>query len=292
MTWPFENDTDAITRKIASSKLKHDKLKKRISVFAIALAAMLISAVLFLVSGIATVNRNGGNSITGSYHALISGISQKEFDNIRKEEGVLLTGLTASLGSSKSGNSRLNISYANPDALILNGLSVKEGKMPESENDILIEKEYLLHLGMDAKIGDIISIFMPDTQEETEFMISGYLKTAATGTDRTLYAAIVSGQFFNERNGWSVFSPSVLIRVNTGTATSKAGIETLVAEIIKNAGIERTPSINEAYINLSKPSILLVGTAIAGLAIIIIAGVLVIYCIFYIAIINSIKEYG
>lgn len=117
MTWPFENDTDAITRKIASSKLKHDKLKKRISVFAIALAAMLISAVLFLVSGIATVNRNGGNSITGSYHALISGISQKEFDNIRKEEGVLLTGLTASLGSSKSGNSRLNISYANPDAL-------------------------------------------------------------------------------------------------------------------------------------------------------------------------------
>lgn len=90
----------------------------------------------------------------------------------------------------------------------------------------------------------------------------------------------------------AIFSPSPLNRVNTGAATSKAEIEKLIAEIVKNAGIERTPSINEAYINLSKPSVLLVGTAIAGLAIIIVAGVLVIYCIFYIAIINSIKEYG
>ena len=135
MIWPFENNTNAITRKIASSKLKHDKLKKRISIFAITLATMLMSAVLFLVSGIAAVNRNGGNSITGSYHALISGVDQKEFDKIRSQEQVLLTGLTASLGSSKAGNSRLNISYANSDALILNGLSVKEGKMPESENE-------------------------------------------------------------------------------------------------------------------------------------------------------------
>ena len=94
MIWPFENNTNAITRKIASSKLKHDKLKKRISIFAITLATMLMSAVLFLVSGIAAVNRNGGNSITGSYHALISGVDQKEFDKIRSQEQVLLTGLT------------------------------------------------------------------------------------------------------------------------------------------------------------------------------------------------------
>ncbi len=292
MIWPFENNTNAITRKIASSKLKHDKLKKRISIFVITLATMLMSAVLFLVSGIAAVNRNGGNSITGSYHALISGVDQKEFDKIRSQEQVLLTGLTASLGSSKAGNSRLNISYANSDALILNGLSVKEGKMPESENEILIEKEYLLHSGSDAGIGDTISIFMPDTQEETAFTISGYLETAAAGTDRTLYAAIVSEQYFKEQNGWTKYAPSALIRVNTGAAASKAEIEQLIAEIMKNAGIERTPSMNEAYINLSKPSVLLVGTAIAGLAIIIAAGVLVIYCIFYIAIIHSIKEYG
>lgn len=292
MTWPFENDTSAIIRKIASSKLQHNKLKKRISIFTIALATMLMSVVLLLVSGIATVNRDGGNSITGSYHALISGITQQEFESIQSEEQVVLTGLTASIGSSKIGNSRLNISYSNSDALTLNGLTVTDGKMPELENEILIEKDYLDYLGMNVGIGDTISIFMPDMQEEMSFVLSGYLKTAASGTDRTLYAAIVSKQYFLTHNGWEVFSPSAMIRVNTGTATSKADIEKLVEEIVKGAGIEKAASINEAYINLSKPSILWIVAAIAGLAIIIMAGILVIYCIFYISIINSIKEYG
>lgn len=39
MTLPFENDTGGIIRKVASAQLKHDKLKKGLSVFAIALAA-------------------------------------------------------------------------------------------------------------------------------------------------------------------------------------------------------------------------------------------------------------
>lgn len=292
MTFPFENDTSAIIRKITHSKLKHDKLKKRISIFAIALATMLMSAVLLLVSGIVTVNKNGGNSITGSYHALISGADQEDFENLQSKEQVILTGLTASIGTSKVGYSRLNISYANSDALVLNGLSIEDGKMPESENEILIEKDYLIHLGVDARIGDAISIFMPDTNEETEFLISGFLKTAATGTDRTLYAAIISEQYFNTQNGWEIYSPSVLIRVDTGAAASKKDIEKLITEIVRNAGVEKKVSINEQYINFSKPSIFLIGTAIAGLAIIIAAVVLVIYCIFYISIINSIKEYG
>lgn len=292
MTLPFENDTSTIIRKIAYSKLKYDKLKKRISIFAIALATMLMSVVLLLLSGIATVNKNGGNSITGTYHALISGACQEDFENIRSKEQVILTGLTAPIGTSKVENSRLNISYANSDALVLNGLSVEDGKIPESENEILIEKDYLIHLGVNAGIGDVISIFMPDTHEETEFIISGFLETAATGTDRTLYAAIISEQYFNTHNGWEKYSPSVLIRVNTGTAASKEDIETLIMEIVRSAGVEKKASINETYINLSKPSIYLIGTAIAGLAIIIAAVVLVIYCIFYVAIINSIKEYG
>ena len=76
MTWPFENDTSAVIQKLASAKLKHNKLQKRVAAFAIMLAAALMSAVLLLTSGIAAVNRDGGNSVTGSYHALISGIGQ------------------------------------------------------------------------------------------------------------------------------------------------------------------------------------------------------------------------
>ena len=290
MTWPFENDTSAVIHKIASAKLKYGKLQKRISIFAIALAAMLMSAVLLLISGIAAVNRSGGNSVTGSYHALISGVSQEEFERLQAGQESVLTGLTVSMGGIKAGNGRLNLSYSNTDALTLNGLTVSDGRMPESEHEILIEKDYLDYLELDAGIGDSISIAMPGTQDETVFSICGYLETAASGTGRSLYAGIVSEQYFLAQGGWDAFSPSAMIRVNT--AASKAEIEKLVVEMLDHAGIRKIPSFNEAYINLSKPSLFLIGTAAAGLAVIIVACILVIYCIFYIAIVNSIKEYG
>ena len=292
MTWPFENDTSAVIHKIASAKLKYGKLQKRISIFAIALAAMLMSAVLLLISGIAAVNRSGGNSVTGSYHALISGVSQEEFERLQAEQESVLTGLTVSMGGIKAGNGRLNLSYSNTDALTLNGLTVSDGRMPESEHEILIEKDYLDYLKLDAGIGDSISIAMPGTQDETVFSICGYLETAASGTGRSLYAGIVSEQYFLAQGGWDTFSASAMIRVNTRTAASKAEIEKLVVEMLDHAGIRKIPSFNEAYINLSKPSLFLIGTAAAGLAVIIVACILVIYCIFYIAIVNSIKEYG
>ena len=290
MTWPFENDTSAVIHKIASAKLKYGKLQKRLSIFAIALAAMLMSAVLLLISSVAAVNRSGGNSVTGSYHALISGVRQEEFERLQAEQESVLTGLTVSMGSIKTGNGRLNLSYSNADALTLNGLTVSDGRMPETEHEILIEKDYLDYLELDAGIGDSISIAMPGTQDETVFSICGYLETAASGTGRSLYAGIVSEQYFFAQGGWDAFSPSAMIRVNT--AASKAEIEKLAAEMLDHAGIRKIPSFNEAYINLSKPSLFLIGTAAAGLAVIIAACILVVCCIFYIATVNSIKEYG
>ena len=290
MTWPFENDTSAVIHKIASAKLKYGKLQKRLSIFAIALAAMLMSAVLLLISSVAAVNRSGGNSVTGSYHALISGVRQEEFERLQAEQESVLTGLTVSMGSIKTGNGRLNLSYSNADALTLNGLTVSDGRMPETEHEILIEKDYLDYLELDAGIGDSISIAMPGTQDETVFSICGYLETAASGTGRSLYAGIVSEQYFLAQGGWDAFSPSAMIRVNT--AASKAEIEKLVVEMLDHAGIQKIPSFNEAYINLSKPSLFLIGTAAAGLAVIIAACILVVCCIFYIATVNSIKEYG
>ena len=130
MTLPFDNDTSAAIQRIASAHLKHDKLKKGLSVFAIALATFLMTAVLLLVSGIKTVNRNGGNSITGSYHALVTGVTQEQYERLAGDSHIELLGFNASLGSVSDNDTHLNISCTNRDSLILNGLSVSEGKMP------------------------------------------------------------------------------------------------------------------------------------------------------------------
>ena len=292
MTLPFENDTRRVIRRITSAQLKHDRLKTVLSVAAIALATFLMSAILLLISGIITVNQNGGNSVTGSYHALVSGVTQEQYNKLFTDSRIELLGLTASMGSVKVGEDRLNISYSNIDSLTSNGLYVSEGEMPKLENEILIEEEYLLSQKIDAEIGDIISLPVSGGQDKTDFRISGYLETAAKGTERTLYASFVSKEYFEAIGGWEAFPPAVMFRINSDALTNQADVRSVVAQISASAGIEQTPSINETYINLSQPSVLMIAAAIAGLAIIIMSGVLVIYCIFYISIISSIKEYG
>ena len=292
MTWPFENDTSAITKKLAAAQLKKEHLKKVFTIIAISLATFLMSSVLLLISGIITENQDGGNNITGSYHALLSDVEEEQYQKLSKDLRVELSGLTASIGSIKSGDDRLNISYSNKDALTLNGLSISEGKMPESKNEILIEKEYLASQKINAGIGDTILLAAPDKGEQTSFVITGYLKTGTKGTARSLYAAIVSEEYFLAADGWNAFSPAVMLRVNSDTLTNSEDIRNLISQIAFDAGCEQSPSYNEAYLNLSQPSILMIAAAIAGLIIIVIAGILVIYNIFYISIINSIKEYG
>lgn len=292
MILPFENDTSRVIRRITSAHLKHDRLKTVITIFAITLAAFLMSSILLLISGIITVNQNGGNSVTGSYHALVSGVTQEQYNKLSTDSHIELLGLTAPLGSVNVGKDRLNLSYSNIDCLTLNGLSVSEGKMPLQENEILIEEEYLFSQKIDAKIGDTISLPSPDGQDKTDFRISGYLETAAKGTERTLYAAIVSEEFFKAIGGWDTFPQTVMFRIKSDALTNQADITSVAVQTSADAGIEQTPSLNKSYINLIQPSVLMIAAAVAGLAIIIMAGVLVIYCIFYISIISSIKEYG
>ena len=177
MILPFENDTSRVIHRITSAHLKHDRLKTVITIFASTLAAFLMSSILLLISGIITVNQNGGNSVTGSYHALVSGVTQEQYNKLSTDSHIELLGLTAPLGSVNVGKDRLNLSYSNIDCLTLNGLSVSEGKMPLQENEILIEEEYLFSQKIDAKIGDTISLPSPDGQDKTDFRISGYLET-------------------------------------------------------------------------------------------------------------------
>lgn len=292
MTLPFENDTNSFIKKLASAQLKKERLKKIFTIVAISLATFLMASVLLLVFGIITVNQNGGNNITGSYHALISSIEKEQYQKLSDDVRVDLCGFTASIGSVKSGKDRLNISYSNNDALTLNGLSVSEGKMPEKDNEILIEQEYLIRQKINAKIGDTILLPDPNNGEEKSFIITGYLKTGAKGTDRSLYAAMVSEEYFLKMDGWNNFSPAVMLRVNLDAKTNSEDVKNFISEIAADAGCKATPSYNEAYLNLSQPSVLMVMAAVAGLVVIVIAGILVIYNIFYISIINSIKEYG
>lgn len=68
--------------------------------------------------------------------------------------------------------------------------------------------------------------------------------------------------------GWNNFSPAVMLRVNLDAKTNSEDVKNFISEIAADAGCKATPSYNEAYLNLSQPSVLMVMAAVAGLVVI------------------------
>lgn len=91
--------------------------------------------------------------------------------------------------------------------------------------EILVEKDYLTKQGIDAKIGDKIVLPGENNQERQEFVISGYIKTSAKGTDRSLYAAIVSMEYFLDIDGWNTFTPMAMFRLKSQYASESEQIQ-------------------------------------------------------------------
>lgn len=294
----FGNNNKAIIKKLARAGAKTNRLKNRLSLLAIALATVLMVSVLLLMVGVANMTNNQNNTAVGSYHAMSTGVTEAQFRRMGEDERVEAAAVTASVGHSKSGGVQLNASYSDAAGLRLCGLAVEEGEMPTAENEILIEKDYLKRLGLAAQIGDRIFLelafdYAADGQSYAgEFVVSGFLKTSATGTNRSLFGAVVSEKFFSAHGGWQAAPLSVVFRMAGVAAMNDEQIKQTAAGIAADAAITGKPFIHTAYLRLLKPSFAMVAAAGAALIIIAAAGALVIYCIFYIAVVNHTKEYG
>ena len=58
MTWPFENDTSAITKKLAKKSLQSEKRRNLMVVIAVALAAFLICFTGIVATSLTQMQRN------------------------------------------------------------------------------------------------------------------------------------------------------------------------------------------------------------------------------------------
>lgn len=296
MTFPFENDTNRIVSQLAYADLDRNKLKKRLSLLAITLATILITMSMLLPIGADTMNKKRENPYIGYYHGLIGGASLEQVEAIKTHPSVEEIGVTTTVGISKSEDSTLNIIYGDKNALEYTVNSIEEGLAPRKSNEIAIEKDYLRKLGLSAGIGDEITLSYTEQMTvkmvEKTFVISGFLETSASGTSRAVFGAVVSEAYMLENKVWDRLLATVLYCVGGENSFSTIEIEELVIQVAKDTGFEEEPFINEGYLNFLNPKAAYIMGMIVLIAIVMISGALVIYCIFYIAIVNQIKQYG
>ncbi|NBI66098.1 ABC transporter permease [Pseudoflavonifractor sp. 60] len=294
MTWPFENDTSAVIRKLSNARLRHNHFRNRL----IGVIIFMAAAIMAFVSSYA-YNVTSEYAASTAYQGIFQNLSQENISLLTADPRIESVGVYRSVGMTERENGvTMGIVCSDEATMRLSNITLMEGCMPQAANELLIEKGYIDALKLKADIGDTISVYYRNQAsrqlETADFQITGFIQTAAeSDRNRVAYNAIVSQNFVRKNSALSAGPVAAMISVRDTAKYTNQELKELIRTIGLDCGISTDNiQINNLYIdsnNMSKETVLtvlLVGLVLLGVCF------LVIYNIFFISVMNNVTSFG
>ncbi|XCP86995.1 FtsX-like permease family protein [Roseburia hominis] len=294
MTWPFENDTSAVVRRLSDARLRQSRFRNNL----IGIIIFMAAAIMAFVSSYA-YNIANDYAASTAYQGIFQNLSQEDIPLLKADSRIEDVGVYQSIGMTEQGNGiTMGLVCSDETTMQLSNITLAEGHMPQTANELLVEKGYLDALNLNAGIGDTISVHyrsLASRQLETkDFQITGFIQTSAENDrNRVAYNAIVSQNFAQEDPAFSAGPVSAMFSVRNVTKYTNQELKELIRNIGQDCGISADNiQVNNLYIdsnNLSKETIftvLLVGMVLIGVC------SLVVYNIFFISVMNDVISFG
>ncbi len=153
MTWPFENDTSAITKKLAKKSLQSEKRRNLMVVIAVALAAFLICFTGIVSTSLTQMQRN---QVVDTYEAVWLGVEENDIETLKGVPEFERVGGYYMLGEELS-EQGYHASYVYCDAQMMeigrDQMKLLEGNLPQKANEVIVSEYFLSTYGNNAKIG-------------------------------------------------------------------------------------------------------------------------------------------
>ncbi len=158
MTWPFENDTSAIVKKLARRSLASEKRRNLMVVVAVALAAFLVCFAAVISVSIAQIQRN---QVADTYEAVLDGMDESQVAALKELPEFARVGEYYLLGQEHS-KQGYNASYVYCDSDMMyiarSQMELVKGRLPELADEIAVSESFLSVYGLDAKIGETVRL--------------------------------------------------------------------------------------------------------------------------------------
>ncbi len=281
MTWPFENDTSAIVKKLAKRNLKADKTRNVLIIITIAFAACLIMAtILYFLNG----QRASRNSAEGMYQATISDLDDETACIIQNDDRVI-AGFSYLMGMIDYGEYKVAVRSMDENLMQLAKYPAINGRLPETEDEVAVTQAFLDRKGLSSGIGDTIKLSL--TGDEQSYTVCGILPVTESN-----YAIYVTPSFV-KRNAESPLY-SAYIHAKGTDALSEEGLKNYIRSLAGEWGIElRDVEFSGYYFSLIRQRSFEYMTIITFVTLIVtLACALVIYSLFFVSIIRKTNEYG
>ena len=285
MTWPFENDTSAITNKLAKESLKSEKRRNFMIIIAISLAAFLMSMCGTLFFAFQESQNN-----MATFQASYDNLTEDKIEKLRHQPEIEMVASLYNLGEIKMPEGySLYLAYMDDAACYIarNQFTLKDGTMPSKENEIAVDREMVNKYFSNTAIGDKISFQINGKSQD--FVISGITESSTESQGN--YSCYISKSFVENSSNYNPAKYQSYVCFADADSTSKEILKERIASIGKEIGADYSLSFLffRENMGLSFENIL---TFVSLSVLVLFAGITVIQSIFRISINEKIRNFG
>ena len=187
MTWPFENDTSAITKKLANRSIKADKRRNIFIIVTIAFAACLMTVLALYTFG---KSHELKTFLQGRYQAAVIDVDLETINDLRQDSNIEMVGTEALVDSFRVDDYTLNVNFRDSNNLYLYSTEFV-GNLPDKENEVAVSEAYLKHIGRPVELNQEIELPLQNGKN-ANFTVCGLLHD--DGANRR-YQVLVSDSF-------------------------------------------------------------------------------------------------
>lgn len=285
MTWPFENDTSAITNKLAKRSMKTDKRSKAFLLLTIALSVCMIFSIILISAGAQEEFKNTQRS---KAQIAILGITDDQLSSLRQNKDVQWIGEYAAIGLFYSGNKTITVAYGSEDYFTHQEEMYLQGSVPQKANEIMLPQNYIDFLGESYRPGDTITFDVTGTGGEAEYTLSGILNEDRKSEGYFVYLSKDLAMSLMDHLQVTAYT-----RLNTDAIRSDSILD-FTDKIIENTGIV------EDQIYLTEYSAVMTGVIQSGIqlpipllaALTAVLAATIVYGVFYTKITKNVQMFG
>lgn len=295
------------TTRTAIQNMKYYRSRNLIIGIAIILTTMLLFIVPTVGKGMIDLQFAAVNKTYPSWHALYRDVDEQTVRQLAVHHDISCYGLRSDAGRMNLENAEVSMLYLDQEGARLMKAEPDKGRLPEAENEIVVSPGILEALGQSGEIGDLITVpfqifrdGLLDFTETKEFRICGFYEDSDSSIEKKMFAALISETFLKaelQKESSSESAESIsyrfLFQIQDEENPDTEKIEEKIRQIAAQFHItENAIHINQDYLmaNYVDPAIL--PGIIAIMLIIMAAGIITIYSIYFVSMHQKIQEFG
>lgn len=289
-----------MTTRVAYCNMRHYKSKNILIGIAIILTTLLLFVIPSIGKDMVEVNFAVINKIYPTWHALYRNVDESTVMKLAAHHDVKTYGLRSNAGYMNLEDATVSMMYMDRTGMELYKVKLKEGQLPQKENDIVVSKGILEALGQNGKIGDTITVPYQilkddglDYTKEKDFRICGFLADNESSKEQKQYTSLVSEAFLKAEIPVEQVKYRFLLQVNGQKGNTTADYTETIQNIARQFGIsEDDMNINKEYLAANYVDPATIPVIVGIMLIVVLAGIITIYSVYYVSMNQRVREFG